>query len=641
MVKMNRPLTIEQISRRLKPVLGEKIEALYFKYLLAEDFEEKKKIEQALRTLYKKHLAKSILENQLLLSTPQKETIRGDYPLGTILYGDKSLWQFGLRKKDWIRHVCVTGMSGSGKTTFAFQILGNFIFKNNPFLVFDWKRSFRPLMMLDKNLVIYTIGNELNNFKVNINQPPRGVPPKEWISFLADLLVETFNASFGTHKILIETMHDAFRDFGVFAGSNNYPTWHQIKDRLEDRMSDKKSKSRESEWLESALRIAHIMTYGSFGEAINYKGPDSSSIEDLMTKKVVFELASLSNTEKKIFTQYVLAYFYKFAKAGNLSASENFNYAIVVDEAHNIFLKDRPRFITESITDVIFREIREYGIGLIVLDQHISRLSEVVAGNSATIVAFQQVLPADLDVVSRLMHMEEEREMFTKLEVGQGIVKLVERHHDPFLIQAPNIKLKNHEISDEVLREEMNNRLKEERQRKYFEKSCETDELKKKLSIIMTQTGVEYSEEDIQQLSEIARQAQENYEKKQKRVYLVNHLQQKILLIAKEKLSQGMSFKDAKKHLRMLGYNKKDVDIVFQYLKEHPVNREQALSDDEKKLLQAIINHPNLPITEVYKKAGFSARKGHSLRQSLEEKKVVTVISRKNPKGWTKHFIIN
>ena len=37
---------------------------------------------------------------------------------------------------DWNIGV-ILGGSGSGKTTFAFQILANFIFKKKPFLVFD------------------------------------------------------------------------------------------------------------------------------------------------------------------------------------------------------------------------------------------------------------------------------------------------------------------------------------------------------------------------------------------------------------------------------------------------------------------------------------------------------------------------
>jgi len=52
--------------------------------------------------------------------------IKGPYPLGKVDYADKELYPFGLRDRDWVRHVCISGMSGSGKTNFAYQVLGNF-----------------------------------------------------------------------------------------------------------------------------------------------------------------------------------------------------------------------------------------------------------------------------------------------------------------------------------------------------------------------------------------------------------------------------------------------------------------------------------------------------------------------------------
>ena len=39
--------------------------------------------------------------------------------------------------------IAILGPSGSGKTTFAFQILANFILHKKPFILFDWKKSFR------------------------------------------------------------------------------------------------------------------------------------------------------------------------------------------------------------------------------------------------------------------------------------------------------------------------------------------------------------------------------------------------------------------------------------------------------------------------------------------------------------------
>jgi hypothetical protein len=265
-------------------------------------------------------------------------------------------------------------MSGSGKTNFAFLIAKRFIENEKPFWVFDWKKSFRPLMLIDKDMLCFTIGNPKisNLFKININRPPKNVDPKEWINLLCDLITESFFASYGVHKLLNEILDEMFRDFGVYKGSNNYPTWIQIKDRLEEKAAEGKGRrGRESEWLESSLRIAHVLTFGNFGESINNKGKYEMSIEDLMDRRIIFELHTLSNPEKKFFCEFLLTYIYKLMKVNQTKVEDKFKNAILVDEAHNIFLKDSTRFLKESVTDMVYREVREYGISLVCLDQHI------------------------------------------------------------------------------------------------------------------------------------------------------------------------------------------------------------------------------------------------------------------------------
>ena len=234
---MQYKMTVEELSRKLRPIFGKKIDLLYMKYALAEDKETKMEIESALNVLYQKHLSSSLLNEVVLLEPPTEEVINGEYPLGVVSYADKDLYQFSLREQDWARHMCVTGMSGSGKTTFAFQILGNMIHKQKPFIIFDWKKSFRPLMLVNDQIMLFTIGNSAvsNYFKFNINKPPKNVHPREWINMLCDIITESFFASYGVHKLLSEALDNAFRQFGVYEGSGNYPTWYQIKDMLQQK----------------------------------------------------------------------------------------------------------------------------------------------------------------------------------------------------------------------------------------------------------------------------------------------------------------------------------------------------------------------------------------------------------------------
>ncbi len=651
------------MCRKLRPIFGKKIDDLYLKYSLVDDIRTKQEIEQAISALYQKYVSKSLLTDNILLEPPEEETIKGEYPLGKVIYAEKELHTFGLREKDWMRHCCITGMSGSGKTTFAFQILGNFIFKNKPFLAFDWKKSFRPLIRLNEKIRIYTIGNEeISNFKFNINKPPKGVNPKEWVSTLADLITETFSGSYGVHKILVDVIDKAFKDFGVYAGSNNYPTWYQIKDRLIEKAESLTTKSRESEWIESTLRIAHALTYGNFGKTICYKGEMEENIEELFNKQTIFELSSLSSTEKKFFSQFILTYIYKWAKAGNTNITNEFKFAILVDEAHNIFLKEKTNFVTESITEVIFREIREYGVSLITLDQHISKLSDVVSGNAACNIAFQQMLPADIEAISKLMQLQEHKEYFTKLPVGTAIVRLAERYYEPFLIRAPNIKLKDTPISDEEIKKRMKEIISNDTKRKLFIKRCQEEKLIKeimKLKTIQEQAGVKTDEEELRRQALITlnkgtikavQEAQKKYEQeekdKQKPYGLTNHIQQKILDMSKKRMLSGESPEQIKKWFINEGYKRSDVMKTFNYMRRKGIIKKYSkigeekirlsLTEEEKKLITTIMKNPEASISELYKIAGLSPRKGNNTKISLEEKGIIEIDEIKTEKGWKK-----
>ncbi|MBI2147149.1 ATP-binding protein [Candidatus Woesearchaeota archaeon] len=590
---MEHALTTEEICKKLRPVFGDKIGQIYLKYKLCDKIESKMEIEQALHSLYHKYLNKGLLDDDILLEPPKEGQVAGEYPLGLVTYAKKDLHSFCLREKDWPRHVCISGMSGSGKTTFAFQILGNFILKKKPFVAFDWKKSFRQLMNVNKSLHCFTVGNERvsNHFKLNINQPPRNVGAKEWINILCDLINDAFFASFGVHKLLRETLDQAFKDFGVYEGSENYPTWRQIKDRLEEMDADMHGKrGRESEWLESALRIASSLTYGDFGEAINHKGETMFTVDDLLDKQVVFELHNLGASEKKFFASFFLTYVYKLMKTNNYE-SDGFKLAIVVDEAHNIFLKEKPNFLNESITDMIYREIREYGVSLICLDQHISKLSDTVAGNSACNIAFQQILPADVECVSSLMQIRDHRKFFSMLPVGHAIVKMADRYYNPFLIKAPFIELKKSILTDDQLRDLMKEHVTFQKRVKYFKQACDVTNIKKELEKLDT-------------------------------TFKVSRVETNGDLGAMQQMKEQNS--------RLVSESKAPVSFSYE------------LTQQQQQFLATIQSQKLSPMgtTQIYRQLKSSIRKGNELKCQLIDLGLISEEVERHEKGWIKHLVL-
>jgi len=624
-----RALTVEEMCNKLRPVFGKKVDEVYFQYTMADSREEKEEIAHVLNALFQKHL-NQLLDKGVLLEPPRQELIDGTYELATITYARKQLFPFKLREQDWPRHVCITGMSGSGKTTLAFNIIESLTKHHKNFLVFDWKKSFRPLLKEDSSLMVFTVGEEkvCNLFKTNINEPPKGVAPKEWINVLADLLTESFSASFGVHKVILETLDEAFKEWGIYNGSENYPTWNHIKWRLEEKLE--KIKGREGGWIESALRVATVMTFGEFGKTLNYKGKNAFTVEDLLTKRVIMELNTLGNIEKKFFCEFVLTYIYKLKKARQNEATNRFDHAIIVDEAHNIFLKKPTNFSNESVTDMIYREMREYGTSLICLDQHISKISDTVKGNSACQIAFQQQLPQDIEDISGIMQLKDKKQYFSQLPVGTAIVKLSERFGSPFLIEVPFASIRNVRMTDLDVKSRMDaiilGKEYEEKVDPEFNQETENPKPVKKQEVIVKDPLQEFT--DVQKI---------------------------IYQFVKEYLANGVELKDIEKILEQSKtqgkYTSEDIMKVINKVFENQLvvtfkndkkprisTNGSDLTDDQRKFTEFLQANPThtLSTTEVYRKIGLSARKGTAVKKQLEEKGLIKIEEVKYDKGWKK-----
>src|SRR3989338_9361288 len=124
-------LTAEEICRRLRPMLGSKIDKIYLRFALSHSNDERLEMEHAFKIMYEKYLNTHLLSEKVLLEPPLKDEVCGEYPLGIVSYAEKEFYPFGLREREWIRHVCVSGMSGSGKTNLAFLIADNLMKKEN------------------------------------------------------------------------------------------------------------------------------------------------------------------------------------------------------------------------------------------------------------------------------------------------------------------------------------------------------------------------------------------------------------------------------------------------------------------------------------------------------------------------------
>lgn len=419
---------IEDILRKLTPVIGKKkADSLWRLCLIGGP--NKAYAEAHIRLLGEQELGRNYSKDAFLLEPPSEADAGGDYYLGNIIYGERELHPFFLREAELLEHTAIFGRSGSGKTNVAYMLLDSLIQIKKPFLVFDWKRNYRDLIPRSPDLIVYTIGRDVAPFAFNPLVPPPGTSKETWLKKLIEIICNAYFLGEGVAYLLLRAMDDSP------ATMTDVLNW----------LVKHKAKGREGMWLDSAKRTMASLCYGSFGDAIS--GEKGMDISALLEKQVIFELDSLSNADKSFFIQSLLLWIHHYRMAQ--PTREHLAHLIFIEEAHHILLRRMDGKGDETITDVIMREIRELGEGVVIIDQHPSMISKPALANTYTTIALNCKHMADVRGVGDAMALpEEDQEHLTRLPVGMGVVRLQGRWPKPFLVSFPKYPILKGKITD-------------------------------------------------------------------------------------------------------------------------------------------------------------------------------------------------
>jgi DNA-binding MarR family transcriptional regulator len=441
-------MKIEEIFSRLKPVAGEDLDVLWVEYILA-DSKARKEIEDSLRIALARELGQTFQEDEVLLEPPDADIARGEYPLGVVLYGREAFHPFGLREGEWIQHAGVFGRSGCGKTNLAFLVVLNFLARGKPFLVFDWKRNYRDLLSLDlgKEILVFTAGREVSPFYFNPLIPPPGTPATVWLKKLIEIMCHAYFLGEGVVYLLQKAIDSVYQEFGLYSGNASAsPTMADVKDWLERR----RTKGRESAWMDSAVRAVGVLCFGETGRILNQRQP--FRLEELLEKNVILELDALTNSDKTFLIESLLLWIhhYRMGQEGR----EEFKHALIIEEAHHVLLRKKQEvWGEEAVTDIILREIRELGEAIVLIDQHPSLISKPALGNTYTTVCMNLKHRSDIAMIAESLLMDSEQAKYLgRIETGTGIVKLQGRWHQPFLVRFPLVGVKKGAVSDGMVK---------------------------------------------------------------------------------------------------------------------------------------------------------------------------------------------
>ena len=438
---------VQELCRKLKPVLGKKIDRLWSAYLAESDAEGKADIEQTLELLAAKHLGQNYeLDRSPFPPPPREFATTGDIEIGAISYAERKMYPFFVESKRLKEHIVITGRSGSGKTNLTFMLMEGIMSRGIKVLALDWKRGYRDLMSLYTDLRVYTVGRNVSPLRFNPLIPPTGCEPHIWIKLIVDVMAGAYLGGEGVISLLVAGLDHLYRQAGVFDKTQRH--WPTIQDLL-IWLKTVKLKGRAAMWQASAERILLAMTYGEFGAVLNTQ--DNSHVAELLSYNAVLEMDGLSSSSDRVmFSESLTLYLYRYRLAQG--PQEKLTNMIILEEAHNLLLK-KASDSKESVLETSIRMVRQYGLGYVFVDQSASLLSRVAFANSYATIALSQKLRSDVQTVSGAMNLtDEQKQALNTLPVGTAVIRVADEYPEPFLVKIRLCPIREGCISDKAIK---------------------------------------------------------------------------------------------------------------------------------------------------------------------------------------------
>jgi hypothetical protein len=440
---------IEEKLRKLAAVDSGVARSGWLMHLSGEGQERQQADELADILLYQK--VQKDYGKKIFLEPPNPINCGGSYTLGNVIYPPgKPYGIFGLREGEWIKHVLITGMTGTGKTNLAFEILRQFRKHHKPFLILDWKRNYRDLRQLPEfnQLQVFTIGRNASPFCFNPLISPPGSEPGQWLMKLVDVIKHAYFVGEGVEYLLRQAIDWVYDKCGYLDGSRNEtPTFYRVRDYV----SKLPLQGRMSLWKASAMRVLESLCFRhGLGAVVN------SNVEwdhrKLLDADVVMELDALSDSDKIFFSEAMILWIYEFRKTE--SKRETFKHALIIEEGHHILSHKKENVGgVETIMETCLRQIREFGEAVIVIDQEPTKLSNSIKANTYCKITFNLGNGKDILEISNCMGLDkEEADYIDLLTVGSAIISLKGRVHQPLHVHFPRVFVEKGAVSDSKLR---------------------------------------------------------------------------------------------------------------------------------------------------------------------------------------------
>jgi len=366
---------------------------------------------------------------------PTNDAVDGDLKIGIVRHSGAN---FGLNLDELGQHTLITGRAGAGKTTLIYIILLQLLEYGIPFWAFDFKQDYRHLAKTGKVLVF-----DPETFRFNPLRPPTGVNPQVWMQAFTNVFCQVYYLLSGSEAMILDHIKRLYNNYEVFSGSDVYPTMFDLYESLKSHKLERKY-GREAGFLESSQnRMSKCLI--SFDHMFNCdKG---FSVEDLLTKNVVFELEGLLTENQAFLLNIILRSVFQYRISNNQRS--NLQHVFLFDEAKAVYNKKLEFSKELGVSEIaqFTSKIREFGEGLVVADQIPTQLGDSIKANVYTVISMSQAGGPNIIEMSRAMGLTQEQAEECRTlksdkdaEVFEAIVRLAGKWHYPFVIYVNRYK---------------------------------------------------------------------------------------------------------------------------------------------------------------------------------------------------------
>ena len=285
-------------------------------------------------------------------------------------------------------HMMIVGESGSGKTYATLCLTAELAHRGMPTIIFDYAQGFE-LEQLEEVYRKYVTVQEFRIGEEGISLNPLQIFPKDIkgplsvATRVSDVFDAVYHLGHIQTKVLIESILTTFEKAAILPGDQaswkkEPPNFAHLQQTLDEFASDKAYANAKNAMTLSARLMPFFMlsSFGSTGRGWSWE----SLFADPEYKVHVLQFRGLEGKTQNVTLEILLWHLFFYLKSHGKSKLRIY---IVLDEAHHLSFREG------GPIDLLLREARKFGLGVIFASQQPEDFSQVAFDNTASKLVFQ------------------------------------------------------------------------------------------------------------------------------------------------------------------------------------------------------------------------------------------------------------